>query len=122
MRRSGQVRLSLSPRSQPVTLPQGSPASPVLFLLYIADILLEDTRHRFGYADDICFYRASKSLQSNARQLANDLNDVLNWGKENKVTIDPEKSELLHFTCAKDPGELPSVTAQDHGLTIHASD
>ena len=38
------------------------------------------------------------------------------------LTIDPEKSELLHFTRAKNPEELPNVTARDHGLTVYASD
>jgi len=36
--------------------PQGSPLSPVLYMLYLAELLNEDPRLRFGYADDICLY------------------------------------------------------------------
>jgi hypothetical protein len=42
--------------------PQGSPLSPVLYMLYLAELLNADLRLRFGYADDICLYRASFSL------------------------------------------------------------
>jgi len=34
--------------------PQGSPLSPVLYMLYLAKLLAQDTTFRFGYADDIC--------------------------------------------------------------------
>ena len=33
--------------------PQGSPLSPVLYTLYLAELLNADTKHRFGYADDV---------------------------------------------------------------------
>ena len=36
--------------------PQGSPLSPVLYMLYLAELLNEDLRLRFGYVDDICLY------------------------------------------------------------------
>ena len=36
--------------------PQGSPSSPVLYMLYLAELLAQDTTLRFGYADDICLY------------------------------------------------------------------
>ena len=50
--------------------PQGSPLSPVLYMLYLAELLNEDPRLRFGYADDICLYRASRTLEENVRLLA----------------------------------------------------
>jgi hypothetical protein len=37
-------------------LAQGSPLSLILFLLYLAEVLLQDTEHRFGYTDDLCIY------------------------------------------------------------------
>jgi hypothetical protein len=61
-------------------LPQGLPASPILFMLYIADIFLEDKIHRFGYADDISVLRTGRTLDENVKQLGRDLTQILSWG------------------------------------------
>ena len=57
--------------------PQGSPLSPILFLLYLAELLQQDTRLRFGYADDIALYHASHSLNRNVELLARDVQGIL---------------------------------------------
>ena len=57
--------------------PQGSPLSPVLYMLYLAELLAEDTTLRFGYADDICLYRATPSLEDNVQLLADDVNSII---------------------------------------------
>lgn len=101
-------------------LPQGSPASPILFLLYIAEILLADPACRFGYADDLNILRTSKTLDRNAELLSRDLDQILSYGKEHKISFDPEKCELLHFTAARDP-QLPAVMAQNHSFTVQPS-
>jgi len=49
--------------------PQGSPLSPVLYMLYLAELLSQDTTLRFKYADDICLYRAITSLDTNIELL-----------------------------------------------------
>ncbi|RAL61325.1 hypothetical protein DID88_009461 [Monilinia fructigena] len=45
--------------------PQGSPLSPVLYMLYLAELLNQDQALRFGYADDIALYRVGKTLEDN---------------------------------------------------------
>ncbi|RAL58743.1 hypothetical protein DID88_003049 [Monilinia fructigena] len=60
--------------------PQGSPLSPVLYMLYLAELLNQDQALRFGYADDIALYRIEA------------------WGLANKVAFAPEKLEMMHFT------------------------
>ncbi|ESZ93305.1 hypothetical protein SBOR_6311 [Sclerotinia borealis F-4128] len=57
--------------------PQGSPLSPVLYILYLAELILENTSLRFGYTDDICLYKASKTLEENTRLLARDIQDII---------------------------------------------
>lgn len=83
-------------------LAQGSPLSPILFLIYLAEVLIHDTEHRFEYADDLCIYRVGHTLEGNSALLGQDLQQILNWGMANKVSFDPEKSELMHFTRAND--------------------
>jgi ribonuclease HI len=91
----------------PCGTPQGSPLSPVLFLLYMAELLLQDTKLRFGYADDIALYRASHSLDQNVEQLADDIRGILDWGSANKVAFAPEKLEAIHITRRHDNAAPP---------------
>ena len=98
--------------------PQGSPLSPILFILYIADIFLQDTEHRFGYADDICVLRTGRSLEEIVEKLGEDLSQILGWGAEHKVKFNPEKCELKHFTRSRDNTHSPEVAAPEFDFTI----
>jgi hypothetical protein len=82
--------------------PQGSPLSPILYTLYLAELLNQDRALRFGYADDINIYRSSKTLDENVQLLANDIQAINQWGARNKVTFAPEKLEAIHITRQKD--------------------
>jgi hypothetical protein len=92
--------------------PQGSPLSPVLFTLYIAEVLKKDKQLRFGYADDICLYRTSKSIQTNIYKLEEDLRKLLRWSSENKVAFAPEKFEILHIS-RKHNSDNPPLRVDD---------
>ena len=96
--------------------PQGSPLSPVLYMLYLAELLSQDTQARFGYADDICLYRATRSLNSNVRMLANDVQSIITWGTHNKIAFAPEKLEMIHIT-RKSGTEAPECKVNED-LTI----
>jgi hypothetical protein len=77
--RQARVRLSaVTTPSYPVACctPQGSPLSPDLYTLYLAELLDQDQQRRFGYADDICLLRASHTLNENARLLAEDIRAI----------------------------------------------
>ncbi|EED14280.1 ankyrin repeat and socs box protein, putative [Talaromyces stipitatus ATCC 10500] len=94
-------------------LPQGSPVSGVLFMLYIAPLFrLGNPRNRFGYADDAANLAISTSLATNCVALSNLLQEALNWGAAEGITFAPDKYELLHFSRYKadqDPTRTPSV-------------
>ena len=47
------------------SMQQGSPLSPVLHMLYLAELVAQDETLRFGYADNLYLYRASKFLSQN---------------------------------------------------------
>ena len=57
--------------------PQGSPLSPALYMLYLAELLAQDPLLRFGYADDVSLYRVTDSLDTNVDLLANDVRGIL---------------------------------------------
>ena len=82
--------------------PQGSPLSPVLYMLYLAELLNQDSALRFGYADDICLYRASATLEENVELLARDVRGIIQWGNENKIFFTLEKLEMIYLTTRKE--------------------
>ena len=82
--------------------PQGSPLSPVLYMLYLAELLQQDPELRFGYADDLCLYRASNSLDNNVELLSQDVGGIILYGEENKIFFAPEKLEMIHLTRQRD--------------------
>ena len=91
-------------------LPQGSPVSPILFLLYVESILklplLRSGRGgRFGYADDACFPAEGRTLSSCRLALQATLYQVREWGESNGILFAEEKTELQYFT----PGTRPPL-------------
>ncbi|CCU81781.1 reverse transcriptase, putative [Blumeria hordei DH14] len=72
-------------------LPQGSSASPVLFMLYISPLFkMGMKRKRFGYADDIALLETGPSLLSNCTDLSHLLVEAIEWG-DIMVSEDPNK-------------------------------
>jgi ribonuclease HI len=97
-------------------LPQGSPASPILFLLYIEPIhKLSNPENRYGYADDGSLLGiASNSLVESAERAQKMLDEVIAWGAANKVALDPAKTEIQHF-CSTNAGRIEDLPTIQHG-------
>ncbi|POS86205.1 hypothetical protein EPUL_001674 [Erysiphe pulchra] len=83
---------------------QGSPVSPVLFMLYISPLLkLGNSLKKFCYADDVAILVTKNSLSENCQELSNTLAETIKWGQAEGITFDPNKSELQHFSrCRRD--------------------
>lgn len=73
--------------------------SPMLFILCISPLFkLGSPLRKFGYADSVVILATHDSLHDNCCSLSNSLGEVLEWGKAEGITFDPEKSELMHFS------------------------
>src|SRR3954454_19796801 len=84
------------------SLPQGSPVSPILFLLFLTPLLKEllpnqNSLPRRGYADDILISASCKSPEGTSTALEQDFARCRSWCGENGLNIDPDKCGLIHF-------------------------
>ncbi|KAM4067487.1 reverse transcriptase (RNA-dependent DNA polymerase) [Hirsutella rhossiliensis] len=90
-------------------LPQGSPASPILFLLYTEPVYrLSSPKGRFGYADDTAILCVGNNLEETARKASRHVHELMEWGTENAIAFDPKKTEVMHFSRTK-PRTAPPV-------------
>ncbi|RYP52422.1 hypothetical protein DL769_010682 [Monosporascus sp. CRB-8-3] len=97
-------------------LPQGSPASPVLFMLYMAAVPPIQDTIGYGYADDIGICVTGNTPEDCSQAAGEAVSSILQWGRENKVSFDPGKCELMHFSRSKCQDYAPEVRSE--GLTI----
>ncbi|KJZ68765.1 hypothetical protein HIM_11849 [Hirsutella minnesotensis 3608] len=80
-------------------LPQGSPVSPILFLLYTEPVYrLGNAQGRFGYADDTAILRVGNSLDETSAEASHHVRELVSWGAANGIAFDPEKTEVMHFS------------------------
>lgn len=84
-------------------LPQGSPTSPVLFILYISALFqwLEDrhsTAQAISFVDDIGVVIECDEIEDGVSRLENIARDTMQWGSDNKVEFEVSKTEVLLFS------------------------
>ena len=77
-------------------IPQGSCLGPLLFILYINDFenCLKSMNPNM-YADDICVNIASDNLKELLTDLKNELENISNWMRTNKLSLNASKSEYM---------------------------
>ena len=92
--------------SEPIQIqaevPQGSPLSPILFLLYIASLYEALEKHGnltiIGFTDDTNLLVASRDVQENCRRLEGVFRVYKRWAKTRGIEFAPQKSKFIHFT------------------------
>ncbi len=82
-------------------IPQGSPISPILFLIYIRNLFTDQNVKFISYIDDISLTTTSNSLKRNVKVLERSVTSLYRLAKDSCIQFDLAKTELLHFTTAK---------------------
>ncbi len=92
-------------------VPQGSPLSPILFLLYTADLPGEIERGSRGvtalsFADDTNLLSYGTSTTQTCRQLETAHTRCLAWARRFGMRFAPQKYSLVHFSRTNSQQEL----------------
>lgn len=96
-------------------IPQGSPISPILFLLYLKPLFDELDKKLPGawcpsYIDDVAIVVTNATLDKNCRVLEEGAKTVFDWASRNAVRFDDDKSELIHFYRARRADTRPQTS------------
>src|SRR6201747_1541725 len=79
------------------SIPQGSPISPILFLIYIRDLFKSNSIKFLSYMDDISLIASSKSFKQNIKILERETKVLFELGTKYAIKFDIDKTKLIHF-------------------------
>ncbi|KAI1002599.1 hypothetical protein K3495_g5599 [Podosphaera aphanis] len=107
-----QLRLSFDRQTEAFTniktgILQGSPISPILFLIYIRDMFRSKAIMFLSYIDDISLTVSSTSFKKNIQILEREVKILEVLGIQNAVQFDISKTELIHFANTKEAKQNP---------------
>jgi len=83
-------------------VPQGSILGPLLFLIYVNDIPNSSRLLSFVlFADDTNIFISHSHLETLIHTFNTEMNNVCNWFKSNKLSLNVGKTNFIHFTAKK---------------------
>ena len=100
---------------KPITCgtPQGTLVGPVAFLAMVNGAAAQ-AQNRFKYVDNLTVYEARSvdDIQTESR-LQQMTDQLCEWADENKMVLNTDKCQIMHFFTAKKPIVLPDVTIEN---------
>lgn len=83
-------------------IPQGSPLSPILYILYNADLVEHCATDRdtatTGYIDDVAILAWGDTTEESCMKLKRALEEAKRWSTTHASKFAPDKFQLTHFT------------------------
>ena len=98
-------------------VPQGSIFCPLLFLLYINDIVTDISSNIRLFADDTSLYIIVDNPTTAADCLSMDLNKISRWAATWLVKLKPTKTEALLFSRKLNRPQHPPFLMQNHQMS-----
>ncbi|KOC07778.1 hypothetical protein AFLA70_340g000881 [Aspergillus flavus AF70] len=100
-------------------LPQGSPLSPILFLLFNADLVQRQIDSQGGataFVDDFTAWVTGPTAQSNREGIEAIINEALDWERRSGATFEAEKTTIIHFTPKAHKSEQEPFTIKGQAV------
>lgn len=111
-----------------IGIPQGSPLSPLLFLIFTAPLLQKINEDReklgkdritvfsFSYVDDTYLLAVSNSYEKNCMGLKIFHDEIFKWASSVGLTFSPQKYTVMHFRAPNDPDPACKLLPDIDGL------
>ena len=90
-------------------VPQGSRLGPLLWILYVNDILEDLESEVLLFADDTCLFAVGKDPAETSQVLNRDLVKISDWSKKWKVCFNPTKTKDMIFSNNKFLNNSPPI-------------
>jgi hypothetical protein len=107
-------------------LPQGSPLSPILYIVYNATLLhgiIKSRGGEMGFVDDYTAWVTGPSPEENADRIQNEIIPrIVQWEKQSRATFEASKTQFIHFTKGVERAQQPHVALQINGIHVAPSD
>ena len=111
-----QIDDTVSPQfSCELGLPQGSILSPLLFIIFIIDIVSDPTLTHYKYADDTTLLVELNTASDSLRKASEAIEQVTNWCFRNRIMINVSKTVFLPINFSKE--ELDQAQSFTHNGT-----
>jgi ribonuclease HI len=98
----------------PTGIPQGSPLSPILYLIYNADLLEHDEVTTMGWVDDVSFMATGMNEHDTTTKIEAACAQADTWARQHASIFDTKKYQLIHFVN-------PRSEVQPELTSIHLS-